>query len=792
MKWTARQVLLLWAALMLGGMALVWQSRFTADMSFFLPANPSPEQQVLVSQLQDGTVSRLLMLALSGANPQQRAELSREVQTRLSKNSNFVVVNNGQASGLDGELNFFLRHRYALSPTVAPERFTVPGLRTAVGDTLDTLASPLGAIIKPHLARDPTGELLSVVEGLNPSAQPNVLEGVWASRDGQRALLLMQTRALGADLDAQEQALALVRQTVADAAKTLRLDGIRTELSGPAVFAVQSRSTIKEEVSRLVLLSTVGILLVLFWVFRSPRLLALGLVPMLSGALAGAVVVSVVHGTVFAITLGFGSALIGEAVDYAIYFFVQSSREGKASWRRSFWPTIRLGVMTSVIGFAALLFTGFPGLSQLGLYALSGVATAALVTRFVLPTLAGDSLTVPAPSAWVQRLLVQLGHAHRLRWPLLVLAVVAAVVVWQQRDQLWANNLSALSTVSLAEAQTDSQLRADLAAPDARYLVLAQGASAEAALQTAERVGQRLDAMVQTGAIGGYDTPVRFLPSAQTQQARLASLPEPGVLRERLSQALQGSPLSASKLQAFLDDVQAARAAGMGAIVKRGDLDGQATALAVDAMLTQSKTDANAWTVVLPLRPPDDRQRPDIRADEVRAALEGSGALFVDMKSEFDGLYGSYLSQALVLSLAGLGAIVLLLAFSLRSAVRLGRVLLALALSVLLVVAGLRLAGEPLHLLHLVGILLVVAVGSNYALFFDRAAGGEAMDAHTLLSLLVATLTTVIGFGVLATSSVPILRAIGITVGPGALLSLLLAAVLVYPPAPRSAPQAAP
>ena len=40
----------------------------------------------------------------------------------------------------------------------------------------------------------------------------------------------------------------------------------------------------------------------------------------------------------------------------------------------------------------------------------------------------------------------------------------------------------------------------------------------------------------------------------------------------------------------------------------------------------------------------------------------------------------------------------------------------------------------------------------------------------------IANLTTAIGFGTLALSSVPVLHAIGITVGPGAVLALLLAA----------------
>ena len=63
-----------------------------------------------------------------------------------------------------------------------------------------------------------------------------------------------------------------------------------------------------------------------------------------------------------------------------------------------------------------------------------------------------------------------------------------------------------------------------------------------------------------------------------------------------------------------------------------------------------------------------------------------------------------------------------LLAVALRSVTRLARVLLTLALTVAIVIAVLHASGERLHLLHLVGMLLVVAVGSNYALFFDRVA----------------------------------------------------------------------
>jgi predicted exporter len=115
-------------------------------------------------------------------------------------------------------------------------------------------------------------------------------------------------------------------------------------------------------------------------------------------------------------------------------------------------------------------------------------------------------------------------------------------------------------------------------------------------------------------------------------------------------------------------------------------------------------------------------------------------------------------------------------------------VLTPLALAVLAVLA-LRLAfGGPLTIMHVVGMLLIVAVGSNYALFFDRLdSEDEPRAALTLASLVVANLATVTAFGVLACASVPVLADLGETVAPGALLALLFSALLARAagPAPR-------
>ncbi|MFO1287337.1 MAG: MMPL family transporter [Rubrivivax sp.] len=179
-----------------------------------------------------------------------------------------------------------------------------------------------------------------------------------------------------------------------------------------------------------------------------------------------------------------------------------------------------------------------------------------------------------------------------------------------------------------------------------------------------------------------------------------------------------------------------------------------------------------------------------IDAAAVTEALAGlPGTQVLDVKAELDHLYERYLREALWQALLGAAAVVALMALVLRDARRTLAVCQPLALAVLLVLAGLALSGATLGILHLVGLLLVVAVGSNYALFFDQVehAADAGIDTDTLASLLLANLTTVATFALLAFSRIPALAAIGTVVAPGALLALLLAAVFARPARPGMA-----
>jgi len=785
------RVLALWLCSAALACIIVARAHYITDLSAFLPAKPTPTQQLLVDQLRDGPASRLILIAIERGDAGARGQVSVAMASRLRRDPQFSSINNGQPVTAERDREFLFQHRYLLSDSVTAARFSPAGLHAAIEDTIDDLASPAGLMLKSLLPNDPTGEMLHIIEQLERAPSPASREGVWVSADAARALMVAQTTAGGSDTDAQGNAIEAIRAAFAAAVHESSMSSakaVQLNLSGPGVFAVAARAKIERAAVRLSIASSLLVVTLLYAVYRSLPALGLGLMPVASGALMGVAAVALGFGAVHGITLGFGITLIGESVDYSIYFFVSSCslRPGEAAspgWRRTWWPTIRLGMLTSVCGFASLLPSGFPGLAQLGLYSISGLIAAALVTRFVLPALLPSGFVIRDVTPIGLRVARMLRPARQLPGIViaafgLALAALAMIVLYRHQDTLWNHELAALSPISMEEQNYDAKLRSDLGAADVRELVIVSGPTLDSVLGGAERAAQALEALVDAKVIGGFDSPADYLPSVATQEARRGSLPDAPQLRDNLQRATAGLSLSSERLQPFLSDIEAARRAPP-LTVK--DLQGTSLRAGFDALILQQKA---RWNALLPLHAAPGTQAVDMA--RVKAALRAARlnqAQVLDLKQESDALYASYLTEAIHLSLAGILAIVVLLLLALRGALRAARVLAPLLLAVLTVAAGLALSGVQLTILHLVGMLLIVAVGSNYALFFDRQArlheaGGEAL---TLASLVIANSSAVIGFGLLSFSQVPVLVALGSTVAPGTFLALLFAALSASP-----------
>lgn len=814
-------VILWFAALAFCLWVVLAQTRYSADMAAFLPKSASPAQQLMVDQLRDSVTSRMVLFALEGAEADQLAASSRKLARALGDSGHFNYARNGEHALDPAERERLMQYRYLLSPAIDVAHFETPALQQSLQNSLQLLASPAGAMVKQLLPHDPTGEMLALLESWDGSGSgPRMQNGVWFSADGKRALLLAETLAPAFDIDPQQKVGEAARRIFAE----VRTDkNIRLLMSGPSIFAVESRNHIHDDAWRLSLLATALVAAILLLAYGSPRLLGLGLLPVGSGVLAGLAAVSLSFGTVHGITMAFGATLIGEAVDYPTYLFTQRApHESLRQTLRRIWPTLRLAVLTTVFGSLTMLLSGFTGLSQLGTFSLAGVLTAGLMTRFVIPEIAPGHFAV-AERVATQAVLARAANAlTRLRWLPLGVFLCAAAYLLAQGKSLWENDLGNLSPLPAEAKELDRSLRNELGAPEVRYLIAVPGVTREAALEHSEQLLPTLQKGVAEGAISGFDMAARAVPSQKVQAARQAALPDEASLRRNLQAALAGTPFKPEIFEPFILDVERARRLPLlHATSWRGSpLDSLSQGMLV--------RHGAGWVALISLRKVKDEAALAELANSLAASQAANPAggqqqekaFLLDILGESSQMVLQYRDQSLLYSVFGIMAIIAVLGFGLRDFRAVFSVMLPVSAAIAASMAILFALGIKLSLFHIVSLLLVLGIGLNYGLFinlpvslspyalpegsplpnpppyageganvkgdgFDLRDAGSLREFHAneterrraLYSVLVCVASTVSSFGVLAFSSAPVLQAIGGTVALGAVLSLLFAAM---------------
>ncbi|MDD5403856.1 MAG: MMPL family transporter [Sulfuricella sp.] len=755
-------------------------TRFSTDMAAFLPDSAAPAQQLMVEQLRNGAPSRMLLLALQGAEAEQLAVNSKKLARALEASGHFAYVRNGEQALTPAERERLMQYRYLLSPATDPAHFSADGLRQSLQDSLQLLASPAGVMVRALLPSDPTGEMLALLESWGGAGSgPGLQGGVWFSADGKRALLLAETKAPAFDIDAQQKVSDEVRRIFPATRSSPQVELL---MSGPGIFAVESRNRIRDDAWRLSMIATALVAAILLLAYGSPRLLVLGMLPVASGALAGLTAVSLGYGTVHGITLGFGATLIGEAVDYPTYLFTQrATHESLRQTLRRIWPTLRLAVLTTVFGSFAMLLSGFSGLSQLGMFSFAGVLTAGLMTRFVIPEIAPSRLEVAERTATRALLVHGAAALTRLGWVPVAVLLCAAFYLAARGNTLWENDLANLSPVSQRAKELDQGLRNELGAPDVRYLIAVQGSTQQAALERSERLMPALQTLVRQGITDGFDLAARVIPSEKTQAARQAALPDQETLRRNLQAALATTPFKPDIFEPFLQDIERSRHLPL---LQPEVWYGTPLGSLAQGMLVRRGA---VWVALIGLR----GVRSDAGLAAFVAGLHDENTFLLDIKGESNKMIMQFRDQSLLYSLFGVAAIVAVLGLGLRNFRAVFPVMLPVSAAILGTAALLSLLGVKLTLFHVVSLLLVLGVGLNYGLFLslpaslspdalpDGERGKERQRA--LFSTLVCMASTVSAFGALAFSASPVLQAIGGTVALGAVLSLLFAAMRAKP-----------
>jgi predicted exporter len=745
------------------GWAVARHLKISSDLRDFVPPARTADQALLLDEIGRGPGSRLLLLAVSGAPPAQLAGLSRGLHHALADDPAFVRVANGSAD-LAALAAGLLPYRYLLSPTLDSHHLDAAYLHEELQQRIEDLSSPAASLLEPWLRRDPTLETLKLARRWAPSQQPQLVDGVWFSGRGE-ALLVAETRAAGFDPGAQAAAIASLQRHFASLPGAA---SARLAISGPGWFGVEASRHTRSEADRFAIVTSVGFVLLLLLAYRSGAPVLVTALPLLSGAVVGFALLALVFGHAHGITVAFGFTLLGVAQEYPLRVF-SHRRVGVPTVQcvRELWPLLATAIASVAIAYLAFFASGVAGLQQLAVFTIGGLVTAGACTRWLLPRVVPPATRDMADTPGLAPAWRVLARLPRPRWLPWLVAAVGILVVMFAPGRFWQNDLSALTPVPQAELQRDARLRAALGAPDVRYLLVLRAATAQAVLQLSERVAPHMQTLVARHALDGFELPSRYLPSVATQRARQAALPDAAQLQSALHAAMQGLPFRPGVFAPFVADVETARKLPP---LTPARFEQSPLGVRLESMLVQQGA---GWVGLGTLSGVNDPA-----AFAALAKSTGGAVHLLDLKASTESLIIAYRHRILLaLAVAALllcGAVTL----ALRSVRRALHVLGPMTLATLLVLVVLRGAGIPLSLFHLVSLTLAAGLGLHYALFFERRTGDAREDLRTLHATLVCVASALLVFGVLALSSVPVLRAIGLTVALGVAFHFTLSVLM--------------
>lgn len=770
---TARRLgLVLLAVILLAALAqLFFRTPVQTDMSAFMPHDRDRLQTLLQSQLEQGPAARVWLLALRGGSAEVLAGASRLFSHKARKSGRFSQVLNGQQQLDDATRKLLSTYRYLLSDRLQPDSYSVEGLHRLFLGLLEILRSPLSTFSKTLAPRDPGGESLYLLQKLMPKTGAVRLEqGVWMDREGTAALLLLQSRVSGTDLDAQLALQQEMSRWLEAVREETGIKGLKIQFAGVPALSLETRQRIRDASTRLGALAGGIMLLYMFLVFRSPRRVLMTALPLLTGVIFGAAVVSLCFDGIHGITLAFGITLLGVAIDYPIHLLThQHPGEPLGRTMKRIRPTLFQGVVSTLLGFSVMLWSDFPGLVQLGLFSISGLFMAAWVTDFVLPRFGRDS--APGELPLLQHVPGSTRQAG-VRIQLVLVVLILGLFIWTLQDEpVWSRDIRSLSPVPQEIKEQDGRLRAAMGAADPSAVLLVEGRDAQDVLRREESLQPKLQKAVEQGLLRGVESAARLLPSIQRQQERQSWIPARQELVLRLEKALADLPFKPGVFAPFIDDLDHSRSL---VPLTPVSLQGTPLYLRLQALLLPT---SEAVIGVMPLV--GSRDLP--RLSNLLGSAAGEGVWVFDIPRETARMMADFRDDMVRKAGWAVLAIVVLLAAWLRDWRRCLAVLLPVSLAVLVsVVAVLRL-GQGMNLFHIVGLLLVTGIGLDYALFFSRKVVSADEQRRTLYGLVICCLSTVTVFALLGLSGIPVLQAIGITVAVGCLAAFLLSWLLARP-----------
>ncbi len=726
--------------------------QFSSSLTELSPSiTKGPLTQSAISDLSDD-VQRRFFLVVTTPDSKNIEPATDYLKSRLSENSHILVDNTETIDEMMTTLN---PYRFKLlSPQQRMELNDLPASKI-IENTQRRLHRIESSLEFSTFEEDPTNTFGSYISHLLSS---HLAEKPSSATKLEQAFDIISVY-IKHGLSIEEQ--STLSSTINQLANSLSVKyGASVIRSGVFFFAEDAAKKSEADIKLISIASSLLIISLLIFVFRSFFILILPLLSIVTGILFATSVNIYFYGYIHILTIVFGSSLIGIIIDYSIHYFyhlrANDSLADKSNLHSPKTPTalyraLLLSLITSIIGYSALSFSDLDILKKIALFSCCGIF-ASWLSVITLGSFISTSKQKKHDSFFtsinekINTLLhLILPKVSFRSWSIVLLAVAILLIVNTPKINDDPRLFFKPSPEILEQEKQASQFNQNF--EPGQYLII----TAKSLSELHSTHDDFLSEVTSDKNVSKkqFFSAIELFPSPKEQELNYQlqhKIYGPEGITEKLFERL-GLPSDSAK--ALLKNYLSAANREISPSLLFNKQDKLPPLWAADSN--------NNYVGFILIRKGSDLQH----IKEV--SLNKENIQYIDTLSLSTEALKTQRSSASELLLLAYGLIALLLVIIYRS-YRYLSLLLIPASATLLTLVLFKLFNIPLTLFHSMGFFLVLGLGMDYGIFIKEMSNKKEIDSNTTLNaILFSTITTLCSFGLLALSAVPIAQSFGLT-----------------------------
>jgi uncharacterized protein len=620
--------------------------------------------------------------------------------------------------------------------------------------------------------------VISRFADLAPSRNASIYKGKLISADSRHLLIIAEIAGSGTDINISEKINNLLNNISAEIIKNFSSKGYIFSVNPVGAYraVLDNANTTKKDTERAVTISTIIIALLLLVGFPRPWVGLLALLPSIIGTALAFIVYSLIHNSISILAVGFGGAIISFTVDYGITYLLFLDRPHRTygmQATKEVWSLGLLAMLTTAISFVFLFISGFPALTQIGEFAALGVVFTYICVHAFFPLIFPVMKPAKRKGFLPLKSLVNKAISSSNKYLFYAVVVFGLIMLFFAKPDFHVDlaSMNSVSKETLASENLIKNIWGDIL--NRIYLMVEAGDEREL-----QRKSDRLTAMLEKdaekGVIESAFLPSTIFPGEDRMKDNFSAWKKfwnpkrVNELKKYIRAVSQNIGFTPDAFQQFLN------------LVDKKDFSWNPMPAEFHNLFSIAQKE-NKWLQFIMFS-----SSKAYNPEEFYSKYSKADVKLLDARL-FSTRLGKMLLSGFIKMALIVGIISLIVAFLYLFDWQLALISIVPTVFALVATFGtLNILGQPLGIPTIMVTVVVIGMGTDYAIYLVRAFQRYMDENNSSLrlvhmSVFLSFATTFAGFGLLAVSSHSLLKSAGLCLGLGIGYSFL-GAIAIVPP----------